>query len=118
MPKNNLNTAKHAIAVASFIALNAMAQSTGPNKVYLEQIGDSNTITIEQVGGTNNVGGISNQNGTPTVDNTGITTLTPSEPSTTNYATINGSSNQVGITQHGNNNSAQYNIKEIGRAHV
>ena len=59
MPKNNLTIAKHAIAIAAFIAVNAVAQSisTGPNKVYLEQIGDSNTITVQQVGGTNNVGG-------------------------------------------------------------
>lgn len=105
---------KQLIALFAMVMMtSAFAQTTatGPNKVYIEQVGSSNLITIEQVGGTNNVGGITNQNGTPTVDNTGITTLTPAEPSTTNYATINGSSNQVGITQHGNNNSTQYNIK-------
>ena len=40
----------------SFAAL--ATDATGPNKVYIEQVGNSNLITIEQVGGTNNVGGI------------------------------------------------------------
>ena len=105
---------KQLIAIFAMVMMvGAFAQNTatGPNKVYIEQIGSSNLITIEQVGGTNNVGGVSNQSNTPTVDNTGITTLTPTDPGTSNYATINGSSNQVGITQHGNNNSTQYNIK-------
>ena len=29
--------------------------STGPNNVYIQQVGSTNTITIEQVGGKNNV---------------------------------------------------------------
>ena len=86
----------------------AQSASTGPNKVYLEQIGSSNTITIEQVGGTNNVGGTG---GSVAVATTGISTLTVTAPSSTNYATINGSSNTVGITQTGSSDSAQYNIK-------
>ena len=32
--------------------------ATGPNNVYLEQIGNSNTVTVEQIGGTNNIGGV------------------------------------------------------------
>lgn len=107
MPKNNLRTAKHAIAMAAFVALHAWAQSTGPNKVYLEQIGDSNTITVEQVGGTNNVGGTA---GNVTVNGSNVTTLTPDAPSTTNYATVTGSNNVVSINQLGSNNSAQYSI--------
>jgi hypothetical protein len=88
----------------------AVAQSaTGPNKVYIEQVGNTNTITIEQVGGTNNVGGT---NGVITVASlTHLTTLLPEAPSSSNYATISGNNNILGITQTGNNNSAQYNIK-------
>jgi hypothetical protein len=88
----------------------AVAQSaTGPNKVYIEQVGNTNTITIEQVGGTNNVGGVS---GVITVASlTNILSLLPDLPSSTNYATITGNNNILGITQTGNNNSAQYNIK-------
>lgn len=88
----------------------SMAQSaaTGPNKVYIEQIGSTNTVTIQQVGGTNSVGGVA---GNVAVAGTGITTLTPTAASATNYGTITGSTNTVGITQAGDNNSAQYSIK-------
>ena len=83
--------------------------ATGPNKVYIEQIGNTNTVTIEQVGGTNNVGGI---NGTTNASGTDhSTTHTPDAPSSLNYALINGNTNVVTLTQTGNNNSAQYNIK-------
>ena len=110
MKQDRLNTVKTIFAVLACVVLNASAQniSTGPNKVYLEQIGDSNTITIEQVGGTNNVGGTG---GNVSVSQTGVTTLTPDQPSSSNYATVNGSSNQVNVTQTGDNNSAQYNIR-------
>jgi len=86
----------------------AQSASTGPNKVYIEQVGNSNTVTIEQVGGTNNVGGVTH---TVAVANTGITTLTPAAPSASNYATITGGSNTIAMTQNGDSNSAQYNIK-------
>lgn len=88
----------------------AQTAATGPNKVYIEQVGSSNTITIEQVGGTNNVGGVTNTVATA-VSGTGITTLTPDAPSASNYGTITGSTNTVAITQTGNSNSAQYNIR-------
>lgn len=84
--------------------------STGPNSVYIQQLGSSNTIAIEQVGGTNRVGGVTNTTDT-TVDANGITTLTPADPGALNYGTISGSSNALSITQHGNDNSAQYNIQ-------
>ena len=120
MKQNNLNTVKTIFAVLAFVAVNATAQnvniSTGPNKVYLEQIGDSNTITIEQVGGTNNVGGIGGN--VSVSQTTGVTTLTPDQPSGTNYATVTGSSNQVTVTQTGDNNSAQYNIKGINNQYT
>ena len=83
--------------------------TTGPNKVYIEQIGNTNRVIIEQVGGTNNVGGTAVD--ALTVDSTGLTTLTPTEPSAANYATISGSTNNVTLTQTGSGNSAQYNIK-------
>lgn len=73
--------------------------ATGPNSVYIEQLGSSNTVTIEQVGGTNKVGGTNSTNGAW------------DDPSSSNYGTINGSSNVVTITQTGNNNMNQYNIK-------
>lgn len=83
--------------------------ATGPNKVYIEQIGNTNIITIEQAGGTNNVGGI---NGTTSVSGADhATTHTPDAPSALNYATVNGNTNVVSVTQTGTNNSAQYNIK-------
>lgn len=72
----------------------AAQTATGPNNVYIEQIGNTNAITIEQVGGTNNIGG---------VDNT--------TPSDTNYATITGNTNTVTVTQTGDNNLGQYNIR-------
>ncbi len=84
--------------------------ATGPNKVYIEQVGSGNTITIEQVGGTNNVGGVTTTVATA-VSSTGITTLTPDAPSASNYGTITGSTNTLNITQTGNANSAQYNIR-------
>jgi hypothetical protein len=87
----------------------AVGTATGPNSVFIEQLGNSNTITIEQVGGTNTVGGIS---GTITTDQTtNITTNTPDPASASNYATINGSNNILSMTHHGNNNWAQYSIK-------
>lgn len=87
----------------------AVNTATGTNKVYIEQLGSTNTITIEQVGGTNNVGGISGTVSVSNADHT--TTMTPDAPSSSNYAYVNGSTNILTITQHGDNNWAQYNIK-------
>lgn len=102
--------------LVTFIAMNISAiasaanPATGLNSVYIQQIGNSNVITIEQVGGTNRVGGVTNT--TPTsVDASGITTLSPSAPSSNNYGTITGTANTLSITQHGIGNSAQYNIQ-------
>ena len=81
--------------------------ASGPNNVYLEQIGNSNTITIEQVGGTNNIGGV---NGSIAIDQNNITTWTPDAPSGLNYATVTGSNNELTITQHGLIDWATYNI--------
>lgn len=101
------------LVVASMLSFSsvllATGLSTGPNNVFVEQLGNANVITIEQVGGTNNVGGIS---GTITVDtNTNIVSNAPDSPGAANYATINGSNNVLSMTQHGTNNWAQYNIK-------
>jgi hypothetical protein len=89
----------------------AVAQSaaTGPNKVYIEQVGSNNRITIQQVGGTNSVGGVATD--ALSVDTTGLTTLTPTAASDTNYAYINGSNNVLALTQTGSANSAQYSIR-------
>ena len=87
----------------------AVNNATGPNKVYIEQVGSSNVLTLEQVGGTNNIGGVG---GTVTVSNTdNSTTITPDAPSSTNYAYINGATNTITINQHGDNNWAQYSIR-------
>ena len=83
-----------AFPLAVSAASGTQGAATGPNNVYIEQIGNSNTVTIEQVGGTNNIGGIDN-----------------ATPSSSNYATITGSSNTVTMTQTGDNNLGQYNIK-------
>lgn len=100
-----------AVLLLSFSAVSmAQVAATGPNSVYIEQIGSSNTITIEQVGGTNRVGGTADD--TPvTVDASGVTTLVPTAPSAINYGTITGSDNVLTMTQTGTSNSAQYNIK-------
>jgi hypothetical protein len=82
--------------------------ATNPNNVYIEQLGNANTITINQIGGSNNVGGIT---GTLSVDTqTHISTLSPTTPSTSNYATVNGSSNTAEISQQGSDNWMQYYI--------
>lgn len=103
---------RYSVLMLAFVSTVAFAvdnTATGPNKVYIEQIGNTNTITIEQVGGTNNVGGI---NGTTSVSGSDhLTTHTPDAPSSLNYATVNGNTNVLALTQTGNNNSAQYNIK-------
>lgn len=108
----------------------ATAQSnTGPNNIYIEQIGNQNTITIEQVGASNQVGGtkttasltLGSLASIYPIDTQGrITgpattaadryTQSPESPSSTNYGTIRGNQNVLGITQTGNSNSAQYNI--------
>lgn len=75
-------------------AQTVLNNSTGPNTVYIEQLGSSNVVIIEQVGGSNKVGGTAN-----------------TTPSDTNYATINGSSNAVTLTQTGDSNLSQYNLK-------
>jgi hypothetical protein len=86
----------------------AAGTATGPNSVYVEQVGSTNTIAIEQVGGSNNVGGTA---GTISIDSVGVTTLTPTAPSSLNYGTVNGSNNTLSLIQHGTGNSGQYNIK-------
>jgi hypothetical protein len=91
--KKNLIAALFALMATSSMA-QVLTAATGPNNVYIEQLGNTNTVVIQQVGGTNNVGGIAN-----------------TTPSSTNYATINGSSNQLALLQTGDNNLGQYNIK-------
>lgn len=103
-----MNTRLKQIVMAGIIMmfpLIGLAQSatqgaaSGPNNVYIEQIGNTNTVTIEQVGGSNNIGGTNATNGAWDA------------PSASNYATISGSSNQVTMVQTGDNNLGQYNIK-------
>lgn len=98
-----------AVLLSYAIISGAQSAATGPNKVYIEQVGSSNTLTIEQVGGTNMVGGVTETS--KTISSVNLTTLVPADPSATNYGTITGSTNTLAITQTGNNNSAQYNIK-------
>ena len=106
------------LLVLTLFASNATAtsDSTGPNKVYIQQVGSSNTLTLEQVGGTNNIGGT---NGTVTVSATDhTTTITPDAPSSSNYAYINGATNAITINQHGDNNWAQYNIRGSNNQYI
>lgn len=105
--KYNLKTAIAMVFLAMSFTVQA-AGNTGPNRVFVEQIGNSNTVTIEQVGGSNDVGGTA---GSVAVDTAGVSTLTVTAPSASNYGTVNGSSNTVTMTQHGDSNQAQYNIK-------
>lgn len=83
------------LATMLFVPALGVAQTaTGPNDVYIEQVGNSNAVTIEQVGGTNRVGG-----------------TTTAIPSSSNYGTITGSTNTVLVKQTGDNNLEQYNIR-------
>ena len=70
---NKLKSLISLVALMFVTSAWAVDATTGPNSVYVEQIGNTNTVTIEQVGGTNTVGGTG---GSATVDNTGLTTLT------------------------------------------
>ena len=83
-----------AVAYYSIAAQGQSTNATGPNSVYIEQIGNSNTILIEQVGNANSIGG------------TATTT-----PSSSNYGTIVGNSNVLTMRQTGDGNLGQYNIK-------
>lgn len=103
------------VALMFVTSVYAVDVATGPTRVFVEQIGNSNTVTIEQVGGTNDVGGTA---GSVSVDSTGASTLTVTAPSSTNYATINGSSNTVTLTQTGSADQAQYNIKGSNNAYT
>ena len=88
------------LGYSTIVQSQVLTPSTGPNTVYVEQLGSSNVVTIEQVGGSNKVGGTAN-----------------TTPSDTNYATINGSSNTVTVTQTGDSNLSQYNIKGNNNAY-
>lgn len=93
------------------LTLSINVYATGENKVYIEQTGSSNLITIDQIGASNKVGGVTLT--TPLVygnDNI-ITSFSPADPSSTNYATINGSTNVLTMLQKGDSNWAQYNIQ-------
>lgn len=83
------------------------AATADPNNVYIEQLGNTNTVTIEQVGTGNNVGGV---NGEISMDQFGVRTMIPFAPSPMNYATVVGNTNNLDITQYGDNNSAQYHF--------
>jgi hypothetical protein len=101
---NNKGMILSLATMLSMLATGVWAQtvsgSTGPNNVYIEQVGNTNTITIEQVGGTNAIGG------------TNSTTAVGMDPaSSSNYGTITGSSNVVTMTQTGTGNVAGYNIR-------
>ena len=44
------------------ITFSSYVFATGENKVYIEQTGSSNLITIDQIGASNNLGGITQTN--------------------------------------------------------
>ena len=105
-----MNQKKLSLVVASFfVSYYASATNTGQNNVYIEQIGNANTITIDQIGGTNNVGGVTTTTLTYGSDNI-ISAFTPAIASSLNYATISGSSNTVTLKHTGDSNWAQYSI--------
>ena len=86
------------------------AVSTGVNNVYIEQVGNANTIVIDQIGGGNNVGGTTLNVPLLYSSSNTITQFVPAAASSTNYATITGNSNQVTLSHTGDTNWAQYNI--------
>jgi len=114
----NLSRKLITILMMSVMASSGLATAqapTGPNNVYIEQIGNQNVIAIQQIGSANQVGGTANNSlavstaavGVPG----GVTLLSPAAPSESNYGTIRGNQNTLTINQTGDGNSAQYNIK-------
>ena len=93
------------------ITFSSFVFATGENKVYIEQTGSSNLITIDQIGASNNLGGITQTNSLVYGTDNIITTFDPAVPSATNYATVNGSTNTLSILQKGDSNWMQYNIQ-------
>jgi hypothetical protein len=87
---------------------NAYGAAAGENKVYIEQAGNTNTITIDQIGGGNMVGGTTST--TIAVNGAGVTTITPASPSSSNYALITGNTNSLTLNHLGDTNWAQYVI--------
>jgi hypothetical protein len=73
------------------------SRTSQDSRVFIEQIGNFNTITVEQVGTKNNYAEYRGQGNNNTIDITQSST----SPSATNYVdlTVNGSSNSVAITQ-------------------
>ena len=96
-----LTGAVHGQTIAPVVSPPGTVSASGPNNVYIEQIGNSNLLTIEQVGIANNIGGVSS-----------------TTPGSTNYATINGSFNTVAVTQTGNSNLGQYSITGSNNAYT
>jgi hypothetical protein len=72
----------------------AFAQST-TNKVFIDQVGNSNTVTLTQSGSGNNIG-----------------------VSASDYATITGDSNTVTMSQTGDGNKANYKITGNGNTYT
>jgi len=96
MKQTSRNILKTVVLATLMLYGHAFAQvlpAVGPNKVFIEQVGSHNTVTIQQVGTGNLVGGTAS-----------------SDPSSSNYGTITGSNNTLTMTQTGDINKAQYNL--------
>lgn len=72
-------------------------RSTNDSQVYIQQVGDNNTITVNQTGTKNNYAYISNSGSFNTIN----TTQSGNASTVTNYSynMINGNNNTIGITQ-------------------
>lgn len=101
---------KQLLILLLLISSQVFAGSTGVNNVYIEQVGNTNTIIIDQIGGGNNVGGTALNVPLLYSSSNIITSFVPAAASSTNYATITGNSNQVTLSHTGDTNWAQYNI--------
>ena len=100
-------------------------RTTADSKVYIDQIGNSNTITIQQEGTKNNYASYTGNGSSNTIN----ITQSSSNTSATNYTdlTVNGNSNSVNLSQQstggtkglfatvsGNNNTAIVQQKDGG----
>lgn len=89
------------------------------NKVYIEQTGSSNVVTIDQIGAGNMVGGTTGTSVTvpaaskvagPPIIPSHLATIVTGDPSSSNYALIKGDSNKLTLNHIGDSNWAQYLI--------
>jgi len=84
------------------VLLISVSTAWADNSIYVDQVGDSTTITINQDGNGNQIGGVSRGAGGLNV------------PSTSNRASLYGSNQYIDIKQIGNSNKLGINLQDSG----